>query len=121
MILGLHHLELAFREGEEEAGRRFWNGVLGLPEIPKPLTLDAGGCWFRLPDGRELHLGCAGEFAPATKAHPAFAVADIDTVAAALTAAGHPVKWDTRLERRRFYSADPWGNRLEFTESSPSR
>lgn len=116
MIRALHHLELAVREGEEEAGRRFWNGVLGLQEIPKPASLDARGCWFQLPDGREIHLGVAEEFSPATKAHPAFAVDDIDAIATALAAAGHPVRWDRRLQRRRFYSADPWGNRLEFTE-----
>ena len=117
MITGLHHLELAIREGEEAAGRRFWGEVLGLAEIPKPPALDPRGCWFALPDGREIHLGIAEDLVAATKAHPAFTVSDLDAVAAVLAAAGHPVKWDTRLERRRFYSSDPWGNRLEFTEA----
>jgi len=116
LITGLHHLELAIREGDEDAGRRFWSGVLGLPEIPKPPSLDARGCWFQLPDGREIHLGVAEDFTAATKAHPAFAVDDIDAVAGALEAAGHEVNWDRRLRRRRFYSTDPFGNRLEFTE-----
>lgn len=116
MIQALHHLELAIRPGEEQAGRRFWKGILGLTEIPKPARLDPRGCWFALPDGRELHLGVADDFAPATKAHPAFSVADIDATASALEGAGHAVQWDHRLERRRFYASDPSGNRLEFTE-----
>jgi len=116
LIRGLHHLELAIREGDEAGGRRYWSGVLGLPEVPKPPTLDPRGCWFQLPDGREVHLGVADDFTAATKAHPAFVVDDIDALAGALEAAGHSVKWDTRLERRRFYTSDPSGNRLEFTE-----
>jgi len=30
-------------------------------------------------------------------------------------AAGAPVRWDDRLEGvRRFYTEDPWGNRIEL-------
>ena len=32
-----------------------------------------------------------------------------------LVAAGAPVEWDDALpDARRFYTADPWGNRLEL-------
>jgi len=32
-----------------------------------------------------------------------------------LTGAGAPVRWDDRLEGvRRFYTEDPWGNRIEI-------
>jgi hypothetical protein len=54
---------------------------------------------------------------PARKAHPALSVpaADLDALAARLAEAGEMVEWDDSLEDvRRFYTADPWGNRLEI-------
>lgn len=56
-------------------------------------------------------------FAPARKAHPAFRVPaeELDRLAVRLEAAGERVEWDDSLPGvRRFYTADPWGNRLEL-------
>ena len=53
---------------------------------------------------------------PARKAHPAFRLpaAELDELAKRLQAAGKQVEWDDSLPSvRRFYTADPWGNRLE--------
>jgi len=59
-------------------------------------------------------------FSPATKAHPAVLVAGLKALAARLQAAGHPVIWDGEMPGYdRFYSADPFGNRLEFLEPRP--
>ena len=39
----------------------------------------------------------------------------LDVLAARLAEAGAPVRWDDELPGiRRFYSEDPWGNRLEL-------
>jgi len=39
-------------------------------------------------------------------------------LAARLEAAGEQVEWDDSLPGiRRFYTADPWGNRLELLET----
>jgi hypothetical protein len=57
------------------------------------------------------------DFSPATKAHPALRVglADLDPIAERLAAAGVTVQWDDAIPgTRRFYSADPWGNRIEL-------
>lgn len=52
---------------------------------------------------------------PSKKAHPGILVADLDGLAAALEAAGHPVEWDDLfIGFRRCYTRDPFGNRLEF-------
>jgi len=60
-------------------------------------------------------LGVEKDFAPQKKAHPAFCVRDLDGLAQRLAGAGYPVIWDDALpERRRFYTADPFGNRIEF-------
>ena len=56
-------------------------------------------------------------FAPALKAHPAFSVpaGELDALAERLAAAGGKVDWDDALPGvRRFYTADPWGNRIEI-------
>jgi hypothetical protein len=64
-----------------------------------------------------LHIGIAEPFQPATKAHPAFSVSEIEALFSTLKQAGVPVIWDKTLsEVGRFYATDPWGNRLEFTE-----
>ncbi|AWS41649.1 VOC family protein [Streptosporangium sp. 'caverna'] len=113
----LHHVQLACPPGSEPALRDFYEGVLGLPEIPKPPVLAArGGCWFR-GHGIELHLGVEADFRPARKAHPGLLVRDIDRWARRLNEAGYPVAFDDDFPgMRRFYSEDPHGNRLEFLE-----
>jgi len=56
-LTGLHHIQLAMPPDEEEAGRKFYGDLLGLPEVPKPSELaPRGGLWFR-SGGLEVHLG----------------------------------------------------------------
>ena len=116
-ILSLDHVQLAMPEGEEDRARAFFGGVLGMEEEVKPEPLASrGGCWFR-SGGAILHLGVEKDFAPQKKAHPAFCVSELDQLASRLEEAGYPVNWDTALpERRRFYTADPFGNRIEFMQ-----
>ena len=53
----------------------------------------------------------------ARKAHPALRVADLETCRQMLSAAGVQIVPDTTLpEVRRFYAADPFGNRIEFIQ-----
>ncbi len=108
-------MQLAIPPGGEEKARRFYGEVLGMAELPKPPVLAArGGAWFRR-DGVEVHLGVEDDFRPASKAHPGIAVEDIDAVAAQLTRSGVAVSWDDLLPgHRRFFTSDPFDNRLEF-------
>jgi catechol 2,3-dioxygenase-like lactoylglutathione lyase family enzyme len=118
-LTGIDHVQIAAPSGCEPQAREFFGRLLGLMEIEKPETLHArGGCWFRLGE-QQLHIGVEQDFEPATKAHPAFSVADIDGLHARLSEAGIRCLWDENLGKvRRFYAEDPWGNRLEFTEPS---
>jgi catechol 2,3-dioxygenase-like lactoylglutathione lyase family enzyme len=113
----LHHVQLAIPPGGEDASRRFWGELLGLDEVLKPPALAArGGCWFR-GGGLEVHLGVEDPFAPARKAHPGILVVGLDALAARLQDADVGVGFDADLPgHRRFYAADPFGNRLEFLE-----
>jgi catechol 2,3-dioxygenase-like lactoylglutathione lyase family enzyme len=119
LIRGLDHVQVAAPTGAEEAARRFYGELLGLAEVEKPEALRArGGVWFACgSDGQQLHVGVTSDFAPGTKAHPALRVdpSDLDGLAERLTRAGANVQWDDAIPGlRRFYTADPWGNRVEL-------
>jgi catechol 2,3-dioxygenase-like lactoylglutathione lyase family enzyme len=114
----IHHVQLAAPRGSEEQQRAFWMGVLGFEEVAKPPALaePGGGCWFRLGDV-EIHVGVEDDFRPARKAHPGLLVSQLDRWATRLADAGCRVTWNHDLPgMRRFYSQDPFGNRLEFLE-----
>ncbi|KPV52759.1 glyoxalase [Kouleothrix aurantiaca] len=117
-IAGIDHIQLAMPAGREADARAFYSGLLGLPELAKPGPLQArGGCWFAVP-GSQLHLGVEEGFAPQRKAHPALLVRDLEAARAELAAAGVAIVPDTTLpDVRRFYAADPFGNRIEFIQA----
>lgn len=118
-VTGLHHVQIACPAGSEDRLRGFYNGVLGLPELPKPPVLAArGGCWFAVGAAHELHCGVEESFVPARKAHPCLLVADVDVAATAVAAAGGAVRWDDAIPGvRRFHTDDPVGNRVEIQEA----
>jgi catechol 2,3-dioxygenase-like lactoylglutathione lyase family enzyme len=123
-LIGIDHVQVAAPAGAEDAARGFYGELLGMPELTKPSALQArGGVWFAC-GGHQLHVGIAEPFAPAAKAHPALAVhaLDLDRLAERLAEAGRPVQWDDAIPgTRRFYTADPWGNRIELVASGESR
>jgi catechol 2,3-dioxygenase-like lactoylglutathione lyase family enzyme len=118
MISRIDHIQMAAPKGCEAAAREFYGLLLGLREIEKPPSLRArGGCWFEC-GGQQLHIGVASDFHPAKKAHPAFAVPDLDGLRSRLEARNIRITEDDSLPgTRRFYAEDPFGNRLEFLES----
>jgi catechol 2,3-dioxygenase-like lactoylglutathione lyase family enzyme len=118
VITGLDHVQVAAPPGCEAEARGFYGRLLGLPEIEKPAALAArGGVWFAC-GAQQLHVGIAADFTPASKAHPALAANELPALAERLTLAGAPVHWDDALPGvERFYTEDPWGNRLELVAS----
>ena len=118
-VTSIDHVQLAMPPGGEAEARAFYEGVLGIPEVPKPPhphLAGRGGCWFEL-GGLKVHLGVGADFRPARKAHPAFLVEDLAGLSAALGEAGHQVGTDEPLEGyARVYVDDPFGNRIELME-----
>lgn len=117
-IKGLHHAQISIPRGAEEAGRAFYCGILGLPEIEKPEVLKPrGGFWLQVGD-RQLHVGTEdGVERSATKAHVAYAVDDIDAWRAKLEQHGIEIIEAVPIPgHRRFEFRDPFGNRVELTQ-----
>jgi catechol 2,3-dioxygenase-like lactoylglutathione lyase family enzyme len=113
----LDHVLLAMPSGRESEARKFYQGILGIPETVKPPDLAArGGCWFE--DGElKIHLGVEKNFIPARKAHPAFIVDDLAGLIENLKKAGCNLAHDQPLEGYdRIFVDDPFGNRIELME-----
>jgi catechol 2,3-dioxygenase-like lactoylglutathione lyase family enzyme len=118
MITGLDHVQVAIPAGGEQAARAFYGCLLAMTEQPKPAALAGrGGCWFTAGTA-VLHLGVEEPFRPAHKAHPAFLVGDLDSLFQVLADAGYDcARADGEIPGiRRFHTADPFGNRIEFQQ-----
>ena len=116
-VVRLDHVQLAMPPGREAEAVAFYEGLLGIPHVPKPPHLAArGGCWFERGD-LKVHIGVEDGFRPATKAHPAFVVEHVRDLARALAAGGRRVVDDEPLAGYdRVYVDDPFGNRIELME-----
>lgn len=118
-LVAIDHVQLAIPMGGEADARRFYVGVLGFVEIPKPAPLAArGGAWFQLGP-IALHVGVEQDFVAAKKAHPAFRVAsrqELDAWSHHFRIHNIDVRWSDELpDVFRFHVDDCFGNRLEFT------
>jgi hypothetical protein len=104
--------------GQEAVARAFFNGVLGMSEIPKPSALaPRGGCWFQSGEV-QIHLGVDDDFRPAKKAHPAIRCTNYDVLLRLLNAAKIPVNDAHDIPGvRRCHIHDPFGNRIEFVSA----
>ena len=113
----LDHVQLAMPAGGEEEAVAFYEGLLGISNVPKPPHLaKRGGCWFEDGDVK-VHLGVDTDFRPAKKAHPALIVGGLRDLVGRLADAGVTVKDDEPLEGYdRIYVDDPFGNRIELME-----
>jgi catechol 2,3-dioxygenase-like lactoylglutathione lyase family enzyme len=117
--LGLDHVNVGAPPGCEPEARAFYAGLLGMTEIPKPAEMaQRGGCWFQC-GAQQIHVSRVPGFRAPEKAHAAIRLADrasFVAIAERLEAAGYEVKRDTELAPavERFFTADPWGNRLEL-------
>lgn len=118
-FVGIDHIQLAAPEGCEEKARHYFGGLLGWTELEKPESLRSrGGVWFGCAS-HQVHIGVQASFAPALKAHPGFAVRGLSALKDRLVQNGMTVIDDElRMEEgyRRFFTNDPFGNRLEFLE-----
>ena len=116
-LTGIDHIQIAAPPGSEDVARTFYGDLLGMREIPKPENLKArGGCWFQC-GSHELHIGIQQDFMPAKKAHPGFTVNALEQLKSRLEEADYSISEEPPIEgRSRFFTHDPFGNRIEFLE-----
>ncbi|HET9542009.1 MAG TPA: VOC family protein [Acidimicrobiales bacterium] len=114
-VVRIDHVQLAMPVGREDEATAFYEGLLGLPRVPKPDPLAArGGCWFE-GDEVKVHLGVEADFRPARKAHPALVVDDLSALVERLRDVGVEVReGDDPSGRPQVYVDDPFGNRIEL-------
>jgi catechol 2,3-dioxygenase-like lactoylglutathione lyase family enzyme len=116
---GIDHVQVAIPAGSDDEARRFYVGVLGLTEVPKPeRLLERGGAWFESGATR-IHVGVDAAFAPAGKAHPALLMFGLrDFIAASPLEAS----WSDEIPGvDRCHVADPFGNRIDLIEANDVR
>lgn len=115
LVADIHHISLNVTDVERSL--RFYSGVLGLEQLPRP-DFPFGGAWLDAGNGRQVHL-IEAEPPQDRGQHVAFRVDDLDAAVATLRAHGcevgdpRPVG-DTAI--RQVFTLDPDGNRLEFTQ-----
>ncbi len=114
-------MQIAIPRGGEPLARQFYGDILGLVEVSKPENLQGrGGVWF-CSGTMQVHFGVDPSFAPATKAHIAFECSELVALRERLISSGHAIVDDEPLPGfDRFYTSDPFGNRLELLASLDS-
>lgn len=114
-INAIDHIQIAAPPGSEDLARLFYGELLGMEEIPKPTNLKArGGCWFQC-GLQEVHIGIQQDFLPAKKAHPGFTVNALEDLKLQLQNADFIINEEEPIGgRSRFFTHDPFGNRIEF-------
>lgn len=114
----LHHVSIPAPPETIEQGRQFYGELLGMTELPQPVSLEPGSVlWFQAGDC-ELHLFQESPANPvATRRHFCFAVDGITDIRQRLERFGIGIEETTPIHNRpRFFCQDPFGNRLEITE-----
>ncbi len=118
----IDHIQMAMPAGRESDAIGFYVDVLGLEEIAKPAELALrGGCWFQTRN-MQLHLGVDPNFQPAKKAHVALRTDNLSDLRSQLEALGFEIFDDSDIDScARFFSHDPFGNRIEFISEPINR
>ena len=117
LIQAIDHIQLAMPAGQEDIARRFYSGVLEIPEVAKPPHLaKRGGVWFE-HGALKIHLGVEPDFRPAKKAHPGLRVKDLQHLLTKLIAEGIEIVEAEPLPGfEHVYISDPFGNRIELLQ-----
>ena len=119
MITALHHVNVTVPAELEAAAKDFYGAVLGLKQIPKPVTSRQSGAWYEI-GATQLHLSVENENGTASAGHVCFTVSDLAEAEQKFRATGFEIIPDPRPnpDSPRFFVRDPGGNLLEIAQAS---
>ena len=119
-IKRIDHIQICISKGEEERGREFYCGILGLTEIEKPEPLKKDGGFWLEAGNIQIHIGTE-EMQATSKRHPAFEIHDLEKTREYLVQAGVQIKEHDKIPGvNRFSIVDYWNNRIELLEKTNS-
>jgi catechol 2,3-dioxygenase-like lactoylglutathione lyase family enzyme len=120
-IIGVSHVNVTVPAALESAAKHFYEGVLGLVQVPKPEgTRQNMGAWYQLGD-LQLHLSLEDDVQnEVSDRHVCYQVTDIAVAALNFRNAGVEIIADGRPVRgqSRFFVRDPGGNLIEITQKT---
>ena len=122
MVTSLHHVNVTVPPELEAATKHFYGEVVGLKQVPKPLTARQSGAWYQIGEN-QLHLSVEDEErGPLSSRHICFHVSDLAEAEEKFRDAGVEMIADARRTAgtQRFYVRDPGGNQLEIVQDPMS-
>lgn len=117
MTYRLQHVSVPRLPGSAERTRAFYGDLLGLEEVPAPITITTVDViWFKLNEWSELHIFEWEPTEDTSIRHFCLVVEDLEAMRQKLAEAGYS-PWDSEAipGRPRFFCHDPNGNMIEFT------
>ena len=112
-VLALEHVSVTSPEDLEDEVVAWYRDCLGLQEMDKPEGTREKGAWFSIGD-QQVHV-TIDEHNPPKISHFGLIVDDFAEIVERLRGAGcHLEQADPIPGRRRFYTRDPAGNRVEI-------
>lgn len=109
----LDHVHITTPEELEGEVIAWYETTLGLTRISKPEGTQPRGAWFSVGE-QEVHVS-RDEHNPPHLSHFGLEVDDLQAVVATLRTAGCHIEQATDIPgRKRFYTRDPAGNRIEL-------
>jgi catechol 2,3-dioxygenase-like lactoylglutathione lyase family enzyme len=113
-VLEIDHVQVAAPEELIDDVLGFYRDCLGLEELDKPEGTRTLGGWFRA-GAQQIHV-TVDPHNPLPRPHFGMRIDNFDAIVARLRAAGRHIEQASPIPgRRRFYTRDPAGNRIEIT------
>lgn len=117
-VIKLQHASVPMNTGGNDQARRFYGETLGLTEITPPDVLGSERfVWFAIGDsGDEIHCYTDNRGPNSPGQHLCIQVEDPAAMRAHLEARGYETAdTDAIPNRPRFFTTDPFGNRVEIS------
>ena len=113
MVLGLDHVNVTTPAELEDDVVDWYATCLGLTQLKKPDGTRPKGAWFEVGP-QQLHVS-VDEHNPPQTAHLGLVVDELEAVIERLRKVGCHIEQASAIPgRRRFYTRDPAGNRIEL-------